>query len=403
MDSEENLWRRLIALRDAPDGVGAPKVAVVVDFRDIVRASDPRFILSLDRHLQSWLGDHPVEVFRLRGPRLVILDPADAAPALDHAIRVLADLLHSHAFGDLRSRRYELTHAQQLRELAGDLHLPAPRSSPATLADFLRTERSLHGADVGSLVREQAIYDFTDPDDPRETMVELTVSLDEVEERLAVDIRAHPWLFEEVTEVLDTRMLRHIARDRVDTPRTFSLNLHIATVLDERFAAWVDDIPGARRNRLVVELPSGEAAVMPEAFARAVQRLRQFGFDTALDLVPLARAPQVALPPVALRFIKVLWPTGGESAMQTAGLLADAAQRFGAARTVLCRCDVKAAVDLGLAAGIGLFQGWGIDARVARILETRRSLRSVPADAPADGAVEPERKPGILRRLLRHL
>lgn len=397
---------RLQALRAAPE----PLAALLADLRGIEHGGDPRFAMTLDHYLQSWLGSQPREVFRLAGPRLLILAPADAGPLLDAGAKALGRMLLSHGFGTLHVTRYDM--AAEMERLFADLfpndataalREAADRAPTAALAHLLEVERVLHGADVDSIVREQPIWSF-DGDRAAVAATELAVSLEELESRLSLSLRRDSWLRHEVAVRLDRGLLRHIARDRAHDPRPFTVDLHTATVLDEGFEELARAIPTEMRGRITAEIPCWELTLAPSQVVAAAGRLGDAGFAVALDHVPLAALDGLDLAGLEPVFIKAQWIRGAAGA---ADKLSAAVARFGAGRLVLWRCDEPMALDTGRAAGITLFQGRAADAAAAaprRQFDTRRPpIAEEPEDLlppPETAEPAPPPRPGLFDRLL---
>lgn len=383
------LLSRLGALRDKPE----PLAALLVDLRDIEHGDDPRFALTLDHYLESWLGARPHELFRLPGHRLLILAPADAAALLDSGARTLMHMLRSHGFGVLRFTAYDV--ATQAARLAADivpgealdrdaLLSAADRAQTAALGRLLDVERVLHGADLNSLVREQPIWSFADPAAPVVVTTELVVSLDELESRLDLPLRRDDWLRHEVAVRLDQGLLRHLTRDRAQDPRPFAIDLHTGTVLEARFADLLRRIPVEIRRRLTAELACWEVGLSAPRFAAAAERLGDLGFAVAVDHAPVSALASLDLGGVDPAYVKALWPRhAGPDAMAQ---LTAAVQRFGADRLVLWHCDDSAALDAGRAAGIQRYQGPAADAAA------RASSLAAISGEGASGEESPRRR-----------
>ena len=399
---------RLQTLRAAPE----PLAALLVDLRGIEHGGDPRFAMTLDHYLQSWLGSQPREVFRLAGPQLLILAPADAGPLLDAGAKALGHMLLSHGFGTLHATRYDIaTEAERLfadlfpNDATTALREAAERAPTAALAHLLEVERVLHGADVDSIVREQPVWSFA-AERPVVVATELAVSLEELESRLSLSLRRDSWLRHEVAVRLDRGLLRHIARDRAHDPRPFTVDLHTATVLDDHFEELARAIPTEMRGRITAELPCWELTLAPSQVVAAAGRLSDAGFAVALDHVPIAALDGLDLAGLEPVFIKTQWI---HSAAGVADKLAAAIARIGAGRLVLWRCDEPMALDTGRAAGITLFQGRAADAAATapRRLSEPRPVAEEPEEPeePAPALAEtaeptPPFRPGLLGRLL---
>lgn len=375
---------------------GEPHSVLVVDFVHVSHATDPRFLASLHRHLDAWIGPVPHRIFGLPGPKLVAVAAPDAAQVVLRGARQLAGLLHGHGFGNAAVELYELP--RDLRKLAATLPeaaMPAARSEGreadgAGFGTFLDVERALQGADISSFVREQPVCSFAEPARPHPVFSELWVSLAELERRLGVRVRDDPHLLREVTDLTDVRMLRHLLQDRSRSRRRFSVNLHVATVLHPVFLEHADGMAADFRRDLIVELPGVEAGAAPERAVAAVDRLRDLGMRAAFDLVPPAGAAAFEVAGIEVDFIKITWPGKRAQAEATSAALGRALERWGAQRLVLCRCDDEAAVAAGLAAGVLLLQGRGVSSMLDH--PGRAGARPAPGEVTAED--EPAAEPG---------
>ncbi|PWC45690.1 hypothetical protein [Azospirillum sp. TSO22-1] len=399
---------RLAALRDAPE----PLAALLVDFRGIEHGDDPRFSLTLDHYLESWLGAREREVFRLPGPRLLILAPADAAPLLESGAQALVQVLRQHGFGAMRFTTWDV--ARDAARLAAEVAPPealdraralaaAERVPTAALGQVLEVERVLHGADIESLVREQTVWSFADPDQPEPVLTELAVSMEELEARLDLPLRRDAWLRHEVFARLDRGLMRHVARDRLHDRRPLAIDLHTATVLDDRFSELAHAIPAEMRRRLTAELACWESGLSSERFVAAATRLADLGFAVAVDHVPLTALGALDLGGVEVAAVKALWVPGTPDAE---ALLRAGVGRFGPERLVLWRCERPDAVETGRRAGVALFQGHAADAAArgggaeASEPPPRSRGRAEPEAATEDEAPEAGKpRGGLLARL----
>lgn len=396
---------RLGGLIERPEA----KVAALVGFAGIEHGDDPRFLRSLDHYVESWLGER--EVYRLPGPRLLVLVPAEGAAALDHGITALARVLRNHGFGALDCRRYDLEREAPLLLAAvapapvgpaGAPHpLPTATPVPATaLGHLLEAERALHGADIASLLRERPVWAFpAKPNEaPQPVVTELAVALDELGTRLGLPLAEDRWLTREMAPLLDHGLLRHVARDRGGDARPLSFDLHTVTVLDPAFRELAAPIPGELRRRLTIELPAWEAELSPERFAAAAEALDGLGFAVALDAVPLDGLAAIGASGPDLRFVKTMWPS--HAGAEAGEALKAGVSRFGAGRLVLGVGDVRRGLDAGIAAGVALFQGRAADAEAVartRSVSRLRSMTEVEEESADAGA---ERGSSLLGRLL---
>lgn len=394
--SDALLTTRLERLRDQPDAAAA----AVIDLRGVEHGDDPRFARSLLHYLESWAAPERCEIVPVSGRRMLILAAAERAAALRRGAAAMADALRQHGFGEARAQHYDLPAdtPRLLQDLAPrpQPHAPteaAPPSPPpaAAFGRLLDLEKTLTGADVEPLLREEIVWSLADPDNPTAALTELAISLQELEARLDAPLRRDEWLRHEASAILDYGMLRHIARDRNRGDRPLSFDLHVATALDPRFVGAARAIPAETRARLTVELPAWEAAVSAPRFAAAALRLADLGFSVAIDRAPLEALAALEAPRADVARIKAAWPAHGARIPQNAAALLGAAlARFGADRLILWRCDTAQALAAGQEAGVLLFQGKAADQAAADAAGRRQTAEWEDAsggEGPgADGA-----------------
>ncbi|NYZ12775.1 hypothetical protein HL658_09445 [Azospirillum sp. RWY-5-1] len=395
---------RLGALRETPE----PLAALLVDLRGVEHADDPHFVRTLDHYLESWLGTRKREMFRLPGPRLLILAPADAPALLRGSAEALGGVLRHHGFGQLAFTVYDV--ATEAVRMVGDILPPdliaragvlatAARVPTAALGDLLEVERALQGADLGSLVREQPIWSFVAGGEPEPVRVELAVAIDELEARLGVPLRRNSWLRHEAAALMDRGLLRHLRIDRAADDRRLAIDLHTGTILDDDFPAIARAIPGEQRERLTAELACWEFGLSLPRVEAAAARLADLGMAVAADHVPLETLATLDLGAVTPTYVKALWRPDAPDA---GARLADGVRRFGVDRLVLWRCDTPDALETGRAAGVILFQGHAADTATRA---TRPPSEAPPATVgaeEADSAAETAAEPavaGLLGRL----
>lgn len=413
--SDSLLTTRLERLRDQPETAAA----AVIDLRGVEHGDDPRFARSLLHYLESWTGSEHCETIPVSGRRVLILAAADRGAALRRGAAAMADALRQHGFGEARAQHYDLP-ADTPRLLLDLAPRPQPHASaetgpsspaPAPAAAFgrlLDLEKTLTGADVEPLLREEIIWSLADPDNPTAALTELAISLQELEARLDAPLRRDEWLRHEASAILDYGMLRHIARDRSRSERPLSFDLHVATALDPRFVGAARNIPAETRARLTAELPAWEAAVSAPRFAAATLRLADLGFSVAIDRAPLEALAALEAPRADVAWIKAAWPAHGARAPDdVAALLGAAVGRFGADRLILWRCDTAQALAAGLEAGVLLFQGKAADHAAAAAAGRRQAAEwgetggdetsGANAAEPADQS-KSDQSPGLLAR-----
>lgn len=129
----------------------------------------------------------------------------------------------------------------------------------------------LRVADMSNLIRERPVYDFSGPGQPRIVQSELVVDMTELGRLARVNLKKKPWLFSEVTRILDYRVLAHLFRDRLQQHEPVSVNLHLQTVLSDKFQGILALNNEPQSPKLSAEFDFAEMQAFPEAAASAVR------------------------------------------------------------------------------------------------------------------------------------
>lgn len=373
---ETELIRRAQAAADEDK----PCTILILNLAGIPHIDDPVFFRILVTSLEKRAGMLKADRFNLVGQRLSFVVEASGAIELERAIKQLSDLLLSHGKAEIGIVRFDipakldafLEEARLLVDLAriqaDDAIEEALSDEQENLSRFLSIEETLHSADISSLVREQAIYDFTDDQKPQIVAYEVFCSITDVEDLYSTSIKQNPWLFDHVTALLDERMMAHLTHDHNQADRLISVNLHSATILSDGFRRFVQRISQHQLSNLVFELPYMEFLADPDQFQRALDRLAVTKLKVALDGVSWSSLKSVTTPPSSVRFVKVDWneqlaEIDDEGRLQ----VLEQIERIGKNRCVLIHCGNQDAVKAGLDTGFRVLQGWGVDADVAQL------------------------------------
>lgn len=221
--------------------------------------------------------------------------------------------------------------------------------------------------DVASVVRRQACMRFTEGSRAETAFQEFYISVGDLRRALApdVDILANRWLFQHLSQTLDLRILSVLAQAGFrKMPSAFSLNLNVATVESEAFAAFEQSIRG--RAGLVVEFQLIDIFENLDRFFRVRDRLRRAGHKTVLDSMTAITLQFLDAEHYDTDFLKLLW-TPDLADDVVAGGVVDALGPVGFDRIILGHCDSESAIAWGLSQGIQHFQGRFLDNFVAAV------------------------------------
>ncbi|MCR9071705.1 MAG: EAL domain-containing protein [Alphaproteobacteria bacterium] len=360
------------AMAEHPD-----EVALLIDLSQVPHIDDPAFFRVLIGRLQQRAQQLDAHRFDLADHRICFVVAAQAAASLDRAVASLSRLLVSHGRSSLDAQRFSLNgRPDQFLTLCRDL-AAAVETRPdfnsedddgKALSAFLAIERNLASADISNLIREQPIVDFTNPRHPTPVAIEVFTSIRAVQDLYGVSLRRNPWLFDRVTEVLDQRMLFHLARERARSTRRLSINLHLSTVLSDPFEKFVLDPRFDWRRSLIFELSHMEMIDEPKRYAAAIARLEDMGATIAIDGIPWTSLAHMVDAPADIRLLKVEWApalAGLDGAERNS--VRECIEKIGRERVVLYHCPDADAVDTALALGVTTLQGWGVDERLERL------------------------------------
>ncbi|MFV3126137.1 hypothetical protein [Niveispirillum sp. KHB5.9] len=291
--------------------------AVVVDLREVPYAENPLFRQSIVHLLDNFAAQFQPEVVDVgRFSQVFLFEDTNAHPFINKLKAVAADFAEQH-MGAPRFTIHHLPHdAGRLSALlkrttpAAEAAEPAPGLTAAEQQQLAAVhklavyEQVLGGADVSSLVRESPVWrrmgqlwmlEFS----------EVTVAIDHLERAVGTPLRRDPWLLQQITPILDRRIIRHFQHEpsRLATPH--SLNLQWRSVLGPVFLDFVRDLSYEQRRNLIVEIAATDAGMDEEGLADAVDNLRQWECRIAIDHLTLRNLEPGYLPLAALDYLKL--------------------------------------------------------------------------------------------------
>lgn len=282
--------------------------AVILDLSGLLHIDDPVF----RRTLHRWLaGDGKpaadgasVALFDPGQDRLVLTVPDSLLTERRQALSRVGAALASHHRGELRAEWFDLSRqaeefaerARLLVEQIGSAQYPEAPPAADALDKFMEIERTLHAVDLSSLLREQVIFRLDEEQGLVPAMVERTVSIEALDRLFVTHMRQEPWLFDQVTALLDRRMLFDLLRDDAVHTLPVAVKLHAGTVAGNEFREMTARFPARLHGKLIVEMPFLEWLAEPEAFGKAMAQARADDIAVAVDHVPAAAPPDTELP-----------------------------------------------------------------------------------------------------------
>jgi len=257
------------------------------------------------------------------------------------------------------------------------------RRDPLTPALLAKLQTALMGADLANMMRRQAICAVVGQAPPQPLFYELFFSIGELQETLLpnVGLDSSPWLFQELTETLDYRVLSLLNRhDDRSLSGDVSINLNVQTLLSQDFLAFDDGVKSNRRGTIVIELQKVDIFADLNAFLFARDFARERGYRICIDGVTVDSLPFIERGRLGIDLLKLAWDASlVEGKLPDGSLLADYVRKCGPSRTILCRCDAANAIGVGQSVGITLFQGRHVEQMLAT--ETQRQRGGPAASA----------------------
>lgn len=339
-------------------------IAVLVDLRAVPYAENPLFRQSIIHLLDRFAAQFEPEIVDIGRYAQVFLFHGDKANGFVAKLQAVAENFAEQHLAAPRVSIFRLP-AESPRLIAllrnGGLD-PTPEPPVAVLtAEELQQlnalhklatyERILQAADVSALVRESPVWRLTDGFWRRE-FDEVTVALDNLERAVGTPLRRDPWLLQQITPILDRRIIRHFQQEptRLSAPR--SINLLPASVQDGSFYEFVRQLTYEQRRHLIVELSVRDPDLTEKALLEAVETLRLWDCRIALDHLSLRHADPGFLPLEVIDYLKL-----DISGLGTAGAaVPEWMAAFGLEKLVALAPETERQLEACLALGLHLVE-----------------------------------------------
>ena len=232
-----------------------------------------------------------------------------------------------------------------------------PKGAPFTPELLARVEAGLGQADLSNLMRRQAVCAIVGQSPPQPVFHELFISIADLRQTLMpnVNMNSSPWLFQQLTETLDRRVLSLLNKhDDRTLEGDISINLNVSTILSPEFMVFDDNVKAGMRGTIVLELQKVDIFADLGAYLFARDFAHDRGYRICVDGLAYSMLPFVDRDRLGADLIKLIWdPSLTEEKDQKT----DALRRIGVTRIILARCDTPSAIEYGHSVGITLFQG----------------------------------------------
>lgn len=268
-------------------------------------------------------------------------------------------------------------------EAAGETEVAPDERMPLSPEQLGRLENFLERADLSSVLRRQHVCAVIGENAPQSIFKELFISIADLATTVLPDVNlvANRWLFQHLTQTLDRRVLKLLSRaDDSDLFSSFSLNLNIETLVHPDFIEFDKSLRTGSRGTIVIELQPVDVFADFNAFMFARDFAREKGYRLCLDGVGINFFEFIDRKKLGIDLVKLVWTpdlanTGNQARQET---MIEHINEMGKSRVILSRCDTPAAIRLGQAMGITMFQGRYVDS----LLQGQRNYIPAPKMPP---------------------
>ena len=253
---------------------------------------------------------------------------------------------------------------QQMAEQSGEA-FEDPRR-PLKPEQLGRLEGFLERADLSSVFRRQAVCIVHKQASPKPIFNELFISIYDLAKTVLPDVNlaANRWLFQHLTQTLDRRVLKMLARvDDSSLYSSFSINLNVGTLLAPEFLEFDSSLHTGSRGTIVVELQLIDILSDYSSFVFARDFVREKGYRILLDGISPEIAWFVDRQHMQVDLVKLAAGPAFDSSgtPEQRDAIVKRVECIGKSRVILARCDNAAMIRAGQSMGITMFQGRYLD------------------------------------------
>ncbi|CAA7624457.1 hypothetical protein [Magnetospirillum sp. UT-4] len=292
---------------------------------------------------------------------------------LDREYDVLVALAQKLLAEEQARRRAEMEKATAAQRAADK-----PKGMPFTPELLAKMEANLGQADLSNLMRRQAVCAVVGKASPQPVFHELFISISDLRQALIpnVNLNSSPWLFQELTETLDKRVLSLLNKhDDRTLEGDISINLNVSTILSPEFLTFDDNVKAAMRGTIVLELQKVDIFGDLSAYMFARDFAHDRGYRICVDGLNYAMLRYVDRERLGADLIKLIWD---DVLTRQPDQTAEVLKRIGVTRIILSRCDTPTAIEFGQSMGITLFQGRYVESELLNSMRQKGIGRARP-------------------------
>lgn len=355
------------------------------------------------------IRDYDGALFRLFNNDLVVICNGASVADMDHGVLHLRYLFADDPFikndeagdtqfcawfdleedyGDLLDLAQRMVSARaQLEQSEQEAPKPVAKKTeeekaPLDPPNLAAIQDSIAQADLSTIIRHQPICAVARDRKPEPVYHEIYTSIGSLCEVLkpGIDMQANPWLFQDLTQHLDRRMISYLAQNGdVTRGLPFSVNLNVSTLLSSEFLDFDEALNKGTRGGIVIEVQLFDVYANLASFQFARDFLHERGYRFCLDATTHMSLPLVDREELGFDLVKLLW--NNDLNDQLCGArgkgLRRAAERMGSERLILARCDSEQALEVGESLGIRLYQGHLLDEMLLRNITREQSIEAL--------------------------
>ncbi len=239
----------------------------------------------------------------------------------------------------------------------------------ADMATLVRVKDELQRIDISTMLFNQPIYSIAEKGKVLPLFSEMYISVPVLEETLSpgLSLTSNRWLFNDLTEDLDTVMLRVLSDPEEHSSKRFSINVNLSSLASPKFVKFDAELPADRRSGVVLEINKTDVMENMRLYRELCPFLRSRGYRILLDGLSFLNVAALDFSGIECDFAKVFWSS------EITSLTADELERITVKVRrkdqplfVLARCDAAESLRFARAVGITMVQGRLVDHMVKK-------------------------------------
>jgi len=238
------------------------------------------------------------------------------------------------------------------------------------LALLSKIKEEVQKIDITPMLFNQPVYYIADEGRVQSTFHEMYISVQVLEDMFCpgLSLTSRRWLFADLTEDLDTVVLRLLADpEQRAHHKGMSINVNLSSLASAKFVKFDAELPAERRQGVILEINKTDIFENMRMFRELAPFLRERGYRILLDGLSFANVEAIDFDGIECDFAKVFW-SGEAAAMSEASLARVTAKmtRPSKPRFILARCDAAESIRFAKTIGLKLVQGRLVDHMVKR-------------------------------------